>query len=308
MGAYLLDNEARYREALSYFNEGMAMAEKVGDLPWQSRLRTLAALANYYLGLYPEAEQGASRAAELDRRLRFEGHLANPISILGFIAMSRGDLDEAGKWFEEALQGARRAGDHQQIFMSRFGQAWVALQRGESRAASEALRTALEACERAGLVPWTVEVLALMGEHAARTGNMDEAQQHAEEVRRVAQQLQYPPGWARRDDLNGTLAESIENFEEAEKEYRRAAQVWKQCDRPLDEARSTLNRARMLMELNKRNEALKAFDHSLTTFKDIGASREVERALKAKLGVTGEPGDPQIPVDSSVEMLLPGQP
>ncbi|HEX5939444.1 MAG TPA: tetratricopeptide repeat protein [Dehalococcoidia bacterium] len=305
MGAYLLDNEARYREALSYFEEGMAMAEKVGDLPWQSRLRTLAASANFYLGLYPEAEQGASRGLDLDRRLKFEGHIANPTTLMGFITMSRGDLDDASRWFEEGLQYARRAGDHQQIFMARFGQAWTALQSNDHKKSYDALRTALEACERAGLVPWTVEVLALMGENAARQGNLEEANTHAEEVRRVAAQLSYPPGWARRDDLNGALAEAQGNLEEAEAEYKKAAQVWKQVERPQDEARSTLSRAQVLQKLDRRADALRLFDQALSAFRDIGAAREVQRSLSAKLGVTGEPGSPQIPVDSSVELLLP---
>jgi class 3 adenylate cyclase len=305
MGAYLLENEARYTEALGYFEEGMKMAEKVGDLPWQSRLRSLAALANYYLGAYPEAERGASKGLELDRRLKFEGHIANPTIVMGLITMARGDLDDAARWFEEGLQFARRAGDHQQIFLARYGQAWVALQSDDGKRAGEALRTALEACERAGLVPWTVEVLALMGEHAASEGRLDEAEANAEEVRRVAAQLAHPPGWARRDDLNGALAEAREHNEEAEAEYRKAAEVWKQTERPLDRGRSMLRRAQVLLQLDKRAEALKLFDETIGVFQELGASREVQRALSAKLGVTKEGGAPQIPIDSSVELLLP---
>ncbi|MEX2236219.1 MAG: protein kinase [Dehalococcoidia bacterium] len=305
MGAYLLENEARYREALNYFEEGMRMAEKVGDLPWQSRLRTLAALANYYLGLYPEAEQGAARGLELDKRLKFEGHIANPTTLMGFITMGRGDLEDAARWLEEGLQCARRAGDHQQIFMARLGQAWVAMQGDDPDRARDALRTALEACERAGLVPWTIEVLALMGEYAARHGSLEEAAQQAEEVRRVAAQLSYPPGWARRDDLNGALAEARGELDEADAEYARASVVWKQCERPLDEGRSTLSRAMVRQSLGDRELSLKLFDQALELFREAGATREAQRALSAKLGVSGEPGAPQIPIDSSVEILLP---
>jgi adenylate cyclase len=132
---------------------GLETARKIGDLGFQSRL--YANLAVAYCALTDRCDDNGLRAAQsaidLDRRLGQRDHLAVPLIVLGQIHQCHGELDDALRYYHEALVVAEETGEPQLLFPCYDGIATVQLDRGDRAEAERYLEKAQHVCERAGL-------------------------------------------------------------------------------------------------------------------------------------------------------------
>lgn len=143
---------------------GLAVARKVGDLAFQSRLHANLAVAYCALTDRCEAEgiEAAETAIELDRRLGLIDHLAVPLIVLGQIRQCHGDRAPALASYQEALALAERAGEPQLLFPCYDGLATLYLDVGDGPKAEHYLAKAQQICERAGVEPDALMVLPFL--------------------------------------------------------------------------------------------------------------------------------------------------
>jgi adenylate cyclase len=143
---------------------GLAMARRVGDLGFQSRLYANLAVAYCALTDRCEAEgvEAAQAAVALDRRLGLIDHLAVPLIVLGQIEQCHGDHTRAFACYEEALGLAEQAGEPQLLFPCYDGLATLYLDTGDVATAERYLAKAQAVCERAGVEPDALMVLPFL--------------------------------------------------------------------------------------------------------------------------------------------------
>jgi adenylate cyclase len=143
---------------------GLAVAKKVGDLAFQSRLHANLAVSYCALTNRCEAEgiAAAETAIDLDRRLGLIDHLAVPLIVLGQIRQCHGDHGPALASYQEALALAERVGEPQLLFPCYDGLATLHLDAGDGVQAELYLAKAQEVCERAGLEPDALLVLPFL--------------------------------------------------------------------------------------------------------------------------------------------------
>jgi adenylate cyclase len=144
---------------------GLALARRVGDLAFQSRLYANLAVAYCALTNRCEAEgiEAAQAAVQLDRRLGLIDHLAVPLIVLGQIQQCHGDHGRAFACYQEALALAERIGEPQLLFPCYDGLATLHLDAGDPARAEAFLAQAQAVCERAGLDPDALTVLPFLG-------------------------------------------------------------------------------------------------------------------------------------------------
>ncbi len=140
---------------------GLAVARRVGDLAFQSRLNANLAVAYCALTDRCEAEgiAAAETAVDLDRRLGLIDHLAVPLIVLGQIRQCHGDPGPALAAYQEALTLAEQVGEPQLLFPCYDGLATLYLDAGDEAKAELYLAKAQEVCERAGVEPDALLVL-----------------------------------------------------------------------------------------------------------------------------------------------------
>jgi adenylate cyclase len=143
---------------------GLAVARRVGDLAFQSRLHANLAVAYCALTDRCEAEgiAAAETAVDLDRRLGLIDHLAVPLIVLGQIRQCHGDRAPALAAYQEALALAEQVGEPQLLFPCYDGLATLYLDAGDGVKAELYLAKAQEVCERAGVEPDALLVLPFL--------------------------------------------------------------------------------------------------------------------------------------------------
>jgi class 3 adenylate cyclase/tetratricopeptide (TPR) repeat protein len=99
-----LTGNGRYDQALATFEEGLALAEKVGDEAIHHRILNCLGWLHLELGDLERATELNERSAEVGRRRRDPGTLPNAEINLGDLALARGDLALA----HDLLDGVRR--------------------------------------------------------------------------------------------------------------------------------------------------------------------------------------------------------
>lgn len=139
--------------AIETCKSGLDMAQRIGDLGFQSRLSANLAVA--YCALTNQCDVEGLRAAEvaidLDRQLGQIDHLAVPLIVLAQIHQCHGDPHAALRYFEEARLLAERMGEPQLLFPVYDGLGTLYLDLGDAAKAEDYLLKADEVCAAAGL-------------------------------------------------------------------------------------------------------------------------------------------------------------
>jgi adenylate cyclase len=152
------------RRSIETCRRGLAIAKKVGDLGFQSRLYANLAVAYCALTDRCEAEgvEAAQTAIDLDRRLGLLDHLAVPLIVMGQIHQCHGEHSLAYASYEEALTLAEHIGEPQLLFPCYDGLATLNLDAGNAAAAEFYLTKAQHVCEKAGLEPDALLILPFL--------------------------------------------------------------------------------------------------------------------------------------------------
>jgi adenylate cyclase len=144
--------------------QGLALAQKIGDLGFQARIYANLAVAYCTFTGRCEAEgiAAARKAIELDRHLGQRDHLAVPLTVLGQIHQCHGDTSKAIKLYEEALSIAEEMAEPQLLFPCYDGLATISLDIGDERRAEEYFAKAQAVCEQGGIDPDSLMVLPFL--------------------------------------------------------------------------------------------------------------------------------------------------
>ena len=116
----------------------------------RSRVAMLAALMSHAQGDYRACEGYAPEALALSQRVGDEPCAAYALSLLGLVAMHRGNVEEAAARFEESLPLFRRSGEEQTVPLVLAWLGNVLLVRGNRERASRMFEEALALARRRG--------------------------------------------------------------------------------------------------------------------------------------------------------------
>jgi class 3 adenylate cyclase/tetratricopeptide (TPR) repeat protein len=215
--------------------------------------------ARYWLGEYPGATQALDAAVELGTKLDDAFTLALALRFLGDIAINvDADLDRAEALLDGSLAAAERLGEPWALARTLLFAGWVPWTRRRYEEADEIWRRALDVADPED--GWA-RARALNSLSINRTGGPERE------------------GPARDAALRGALAMSDE-----------ALSVAEATGDQFSIAVTSVQRARVLEDLERYDEALPCFDQAIGVFEDLGARWELGDALAERGIVEREMG------------------
>ncbi len=150
LGRHLEVSEADARGAGEAYDEALALAEQVGDLPSQVELHSAVAQLAAYRADWEQVRRSTDASADLAEREGLVSKLCLPYALRGLLRWREGKLDSAEERFRRAHELAEQVGWSELSFQALYGLALTLRDRGAHADAVTALGQAIDVCERAG--------------------------------------------------------------------------------------------------------------------------------------------------------------
>jgi predicted ATPase/class 3 adenylate cyclase len=243
LGRHLETAEADVAGALAAYEEALALSERTGNLPAQVEIQSALAQLAAYRADWGRAAAVAAASAELAEREGLEGKLCLPYALQALLLWRNGDLDEAIKLYRRAHELADRVGWTELAFQTLFGLALTLRDSGDLTGAKAALDSAVDVCERAGLIAQSIQATGTRAVVLALAGRREQAQESAAEAAKLAERIHYPLGRAAALEAQGATADDPEQGAALLLE---AEAAWSALERPLEATRCRMLAGRVL--------------------------------------------------------------
>ena len=190
MAGVNLTGQGAYDRALASFDEGLTLAERVGD----------------------------------------ENYTPRYLNSLGWLHMECGDLDRARELNQRAAEGGRKRGDHESFANAELNLGDIALLKGDLALAREYLEGVHHLVKDPATSEWmrwrySIHLFASLGELALARGDLTGAREHADEclerATRTRSRKYLVKGWR----LSGEIAKARRMWEDADHALREALAV-----------------------------------------------------------------------------------
>jgi len=266
LGHHLEVSEADYGGAGDAYNEGLRLAQQVGDLPSQVELHSALAQVASYRADWDEVKRATDASVDLAEREGLVGKLCYPYVLRGVLAWRQANWDQAEDACRRAHQLAEQVGWSEVSFSALYWLARALRDRGDHTAAVTELDRALDVCERAGLIAQSIEAMSARAITLALAGKVEQGRETAEEAAHLSERLHYPVGDAAALEAKAATAEDPY---EGRKMMDEARALWDGLGRPLDVAICDLLVAHMLKDVEP-DTAREALELSERQFDQLG--------------------------------------
>jgi DNA-binding CsgD family transcriptional regulator len=246
MAARVMDYEA----AAAAIGEGLEYADAIEQSHCRQQMAATSALVEWAHGDWDAASRRARQEA-VERGCR-RGALG-AIPVIGFVAMGRGEVDEARHWLGDALAEAREIDDIEMVLPPLWGLAELALIIGEPAVAFARSEEALGIAQRTGERPLFVP-FAVTGVRAAL------ALHRPDDARRwLATCRGHLQGWTMAQAAlhhgDGLVALAEGHLTVAHESLGAAADGWLHLGRVWERSTALLDQAQCLLRANRYAEA-----------------------------------------------------
>ncbi len=273
LGHDLEHSEGNYQAAEGRYAEALSLATRIGDVPAQIELQSALAQLAFHRCEWEEVERASDASAELAEREGLVGKLCLPNILRGHLRWRDGEWDASAQLFTQAHELAERVGWSEVSFGALAGLAVTLRDRGELGAAEAALARALAVCERAGLLPQSVQAHAALALICTLSGRADRAKDAALQAMDVSKRVHDPAGEAAALEASGIVGELPEALEA----LRDARAGWERLGRPLDAARSEMLLGRRLTE-QEDDEAAEVLAGAAALYERLGVGHLAAQA------------------------------
>jgi DNA-binding CsgD family transcriptional regulator len=198
------------------------------------------------------------------------------LDVIGLVAMSRGQVDDARRWLDESLEAGERIEEIQFILPPLWGLAEADLVSGTAASAAarcdEALRRATSAGERALLIPFVVTgVRAWLALHRPERAEqwLDQAREHLRGWDVASSALGHAEGLVRLS--TGSISTARDALEAAVRGWEDRGRIW-------EASWARLDLAQCLMRSNRYGEAASLLAAVRATAEGLDSEPLIRRA------------------------------
>ncbi|MEA2348902.1 MAG: hypothetical protein QOG62_2689 [Thermoleophilaceae bacterium] len=274
LGDHLEISDADYLGAREAYEEALGIAQRVGDLPAQLELHAALATLATYRADWHEVNRYLEISGRLAEGEGLSGKLALPAALRGLMHWRDGDWDSAAEHFRHSQELASQVGWSEVTFQALFGLATTLRDRGDYSGAVDALKQALDVCERSGLIAQSIQAISHRAIVLTLAGQPEQAREAAEEAADLAERLHYPIGKASALEAAGFTAVSQEDGADL---LREARGNWVALGRPLEAARCDLLSGRVLMDYDP-DAARQLLESAAAQYEELGVGPLAARA------------------------------
>ncbi|HKF92430.1 MAG TPA: tetratricopeptide repeat protein [Acidimicrobiia bacterium] len=257
-----------YRRAAEWIKEVQRGPGEVRACEFPGDCRLHRAEILQLRGEWEEAEVEAARACD-ELESWDTTHVAVGLYELGMLSLRRGDISAA----EHAFRQVEDVGGTPEP-----GRATLQLLRGRPEAASASLKEALDAAGSDALA--RMRLLPAATEAALKTGDVESARRHADELAAIADRYPTVAQHARAAQACGEVAAASDDFEIARAKLREASEHWQHVGARYDEARARVALGLVLRETGEIDAAEIQLQRALDAFERLTATFDVVRVTE----------------------------
>lgn len=239
-----------YATAAIAIGEGLEYADAIEQSHCRQQMAATSALLAWAGGDWDTAAQTARQ--ELAERGCRRGALT-AIPALGFVAMGRGDLDEAARWLGDALAEGREIDDVELILQPLWGVAELALVAGDPGSAMARCEEAIGIAQRTGERPFFVPFVVTGSRAAIALHRPEDAARWLQSCRRHLE------GWsmatAALRHAEGLVALAQGHVTSARELLEAALDGWQRVGRVWEASWARVDLAQVLLRANRHPEA-----------------------------------------------------
>jgi class 3 adenylate cyclase/tetratricopeptide (TPR) repeat protein len=244
LGHNLEHTEGEYEQARERYLEALTLAERIGDVPAQIELQSALAQLAFYRCDWEQVRSATDASAALAEREGLVGKLCLPNVLRGRLCWRNGEWGESKALLTSARDLAEQVGWSEVAFNALLALSATLRDQEEFAQAEAALQEALLVCERAGLVPQSVQAYAALALVATLADHHDVAIEAAAHAQSASTRVHDPAGQASALEATGLVDELPGAIEDLEA----ARAIWERLKRPLDTARCEMLLARRQMQ------------------------------------------------------------
>ncbi|HTY97916.1 MAG TPA: adenylate/guanylate cyclase domain-containing protein [Solirubrobacteraceae bacterium] len=274
LGHNLEHSEGDYAGAGARYREALTLAERIDELPAQIELLSALAQLAFYRADWDEVRSASDASAELAEREGLVGKLCLPNIMRGRLSWREGDWDVSETLLSSAREQAERIGWSEVTFSALMALSATQRDRGELDRARGTLGEALAVCERAGLVPQSVQAYAARALIAVLAEQPEDAAEAAGAAEEASKRVHDPAGAAAAQEAVGMVVpmpEALERLQGARGE-------WMRLGRPLEVARCELLIGRRMRDERNGGAATEALRDAAAMYDRLGVVHLAARA------------------------------
>ncbi len=255
------------------------------------RIKVLLNLGNTEIiaGNPDQAQQYSSQAMELAKANGLDNLTMQGMIDIGHAYLNRGNFPEAEKNFNEALRLAELYKGDRSRARALLSLASLRSQQGDADGARNFFQRALPFYEQGGYRKEVFQAYVILGRAEVRAGDYDSAQHRFEQLLQLAQQSGDQQSVALAQEGLGRVFLERQNFPPALSHYDASYQIVKSLDARLNMGYTSANRAEVLWQLGRYDEARAALAEAQVIaepqgrdpFKDLQAGVHMTKARLA---------------------------
>ncbi len=265
LGQHFESSEGDDGRAAAAYDEALALAQRVGDVPAEIELHAAVAQLALHSADWPQVARSSDASAELSEREGLTGKLCLPYALRGRLYWREGNWQEAQRCFRRAAELAERVGWSEVSFDAAYGLSITLRDKGDLAGSEAALAEALHICERAGLAIQAIQANSAGTLLHTLAGRPADASRCAQAALDLSSGARYPVGDAAATEARGVAGELPAGAED----LRAAREAWARLGRPLDAARCEMLLGRRLLA-HDRSEAVVALERAASEFDALG--------------------------------------
>jgi len=274
--------------ARDFVAKSIAIREELGDILGVARSYNNLGILSWKTGAWDEALENLKRSVELQARLGDVESIIELNSNLGLLQIDRGYTDDARQYLEKALNQAEQIGYYFHIGLSNYHMGLLFNALGEWQAALEYTLRSETIFKKLDEKTTLVDVYVNLGNIYLGLHDLEKATQYGEQALELYDEFTADAeseikGCALR--LLGDIALVMENYDEAEKQYRQAELIFDTADNHLEVGRLLMSMTRLAL-LTSNHEVSKSYIlRAQMLFEQLGARLDLHKldALKTDI-------------------------
>jgi class 3 adenylate cyclase len=229
-GAELESWEGHYARAAQLYDEGIRLGRAHNVLVPVLEGMFMAGINFTGQGAYDRALAVLEDGLALAERVGDENYTPRYLNSLGWLHMECGDVDRARELNRRAAEGGRKRGDHESFANAELNLGDIALLNGDLNLARDYLQGVHRVVEDPATSEWmrwrySIHLFASLGELALARGDLARAREHADEclerATRTRSRKYVVKGWR----LRGEIAKARRIWEDADRALREALAI-----------------------------------------------------------------------------------
>jgi eukaryotic-like serine/threonine-protein kinase len=216
----VFQHEGRYGAALAAEKDALTAWQALGERDfWLPEIQASYGNALSLVGREDEAQSNLNQALVLAREFKNDPLIARILNFQGDRLFYMGNAEGARALFGQASQTAAHTTDREQILLSKFNVAKIAVLEGRAVAAAKALSEVANQADHAGLKYLSVEASLYLAQALLAAKDYSRARQQLENTLRTSENLGLQLSLAKTHYLLATLLRSNGNATEAAHHY-----------------------------------------------------------------------------------------